>query len=97
MEWVRNNCSARLQQNICRLDTVNMRGTDILLSAFRVKGFISPGRLFAAAELKTMLAHIVITYDVKLEESAVFPASWRLATLIGANSYAKVMFRNRVD
>ncbi|KAG9308952.1 cytochrome P450 [Chiua virens] len=54
-----------------------------------------PGRFFAAAELKTMLAHIVMNYDLKLEENATRPSSFRLAATVGANTTAKVLFRRR--
>lgn len=57
--------------------------------------FVSPGRFFAAAELKTMLAHIVMTYDIKLEENTIRPQSLRIGSSIGANPTAKVMFRKR--
>jgi len=43
-----------------------------------------------------MLAHVVVTYDVKLEDNATLPPNWRIGTFIKANSRAKVMFRNRV-
>ncbi|KAF8552481.1 cytochrome P450 [Imleria badia] len=59
--------------------------------------FLYPGRFFAANELKSMLAHIVVTYDVQLEDNARYPASLRIGSLIAANPRAKVMFRNRVD
>ncbi|KAF8552682.1 cytochrome P450 [Imleria badia] len=52
----------------------------------------APGRFFAANELKSMLAHIVVTYDVKLEENAPYPASLRIGKMIAANPRAKVMF-----
>ncbi|KAJ7215153.1 cytochrome P450 [Mycena rebaudengoi] len=46
-----------------------------------------PGRFFAATELKAMLAHVVMNYDVKLDESANgIP-----------NTKAKVYFRKRSD
>jgi len=54
-----------------------------------------PGRFFAAIELKTMLAHIVVSYDVKLEDGATRPQSLRIGTANAANSSAKVMFRKR--
>ncbi|KAG9308978.1 cytochrome P450 [Chiua virens] len=53
-----------------------------------------PGRFFAANELKSMLAHVIVTYDLKLEDEA-FPQNLHIATAIGANQRAKVMFRNR--
>ncbi|KAF8547706.1 cytochrome P450 [Imleria badia] len=55
-----------------------------------------PGRFFAAAELKMMLAHIVTTYDIKLEENTTRPQSLHIGNSIGANPTAKVMFRKRV-
>ncbi|KAF8123587.1 cytochrome P450 [Boletus edulis] len=56
-----------------------------------------PGRFLVANELKTMLAHVVMTYDVKLEDNAKRPPSWHFGSMIAANPRAKVMFRNRVD
>ncbi|KAG6380640.1 cytochrome P450 [Boletus reticuloceps] len=53
------------------------------------------GRFFAASELKLMLAHVVVMYDVKLEDNATYPPSWHIGTFISANPSAKVMFRNR--
>jgi hypothetical protein len=58
--------------------------------------FVSPGRFFAASELKSMLAHVVVTYDVKLEDNVTHPPSQHIGTFIAANPRAKVMFRNRV-
>ncbi|KAF9233835.1 cytochrome P450 [Melanogaster broomeanus] len=55
-----------------------------------------PGRFFAATELKTMLAHVVVSYDIKLEDGAARPESFRFASLMGANGGAKLMFRKRV-
>ena len=57
----------------------------------------SPGRFFAAIELKFMLAHLLVTYDVKLEDNTTHPQSWHIGTYIAANPRAKVLFRNRVD
>ena len=44
-----------------------------------------------------MLGHVVVTYDVKLEDNATYPASWHIGTFIATASHAKVVFRNRVD
>ena len=35
----------------------------------------SPGRFFAANELKCLLAHIVLDYDVAFEEGTEYPAN----------------------
>lgn len=58
---------------------------------------VSPGHFFAANELNSMLAHVVVTYDVKLEDDATSPKSWSMGTLVTADPRAKVMFRSRVD
>lgn len=57
--------------------------------------FASPGRFFAAVEMKTMLAHIVTTYDIKLEENTTRPRSLHIGSAIATNSTARVMFRKR--
>ncbi|KAF8554882.1 hypothetical protein OG21DRAFT_1012740 [Imleria badia] len=54
-----------------------------------------PGRFFAAAKLKMMLAHIVTMYDIKLEENTTCPRSLHIGNLIGVNPTAKAMFRKR--
>ena len=57
----------------------------------------SPGRFFAVNELKSLLAHTVMTYDIKLDENTPGPHS--LYTRIGArpNPHIRVLFRKRVD
>ena len=44
-----------------------------------------------------MLAHIVMTYDIKLEDNTERPHSWLFGLSILPNPYAKVLFRKRVD
>jgi len=54
-----------------------------------------PGRFFAANELKAMLAHVVMTYDVKMENEGVIPpSSWIFASLV-PSSTGEVLFRKR--
>ncbi|KAG9310147.1 cytochrome P450 [Chiua virens] len=55
-----------------------------------------PGRFFAANELKSMLAHIVLSYDVKLEDGATSPKPMHDGPGVAADPFAKVMFRRRV-
>jgi cytochrome P450 len=57
----------------------------------------SPGRFFAANEMKSMLAHIVMTYDIELENGATRPRSLRFSTSILPDPRAKVLFRRRAD
>ncbi|KAJ6539016.1 cytochrome P450 [Mycena capillaripes] len=55
-----------------------------------------PGRFFASTALKTMLAHILVNYDVKLEdESAGRPPNQWFAAICIPNGAAKIMFRKR--
>jgi cytochrome P450 len=55
-----------------------------------------PGRFFAVNELKALLAHVLVTYDVKFENDGGFPAShWDGATC-SPNHSARVLFRKRV-
>ncbi|EIW83582.1 cytochrome P450 [Coniophora puteana RWD-64-598 SS2] len=58
-----------------------------------------PGRFFVVNELKAMLAHVLVTYDVKLMDDArgERPASFVLGASRAANQTAKVMFRKRAD
>ena len=42
-----------------------------------------------------MLAHVLVTYDVKLEANATRPLSWHIETVVSANPHAKIMFRKR--
>lgn len=54
----------------------------------------SPGRFFAANELKAMLAHIVTEYDVKFEDGTPHPKNTIIgSTVVPAN--ADVLFRKR--
>lgn len=58
---------------------------------------VSPGRFFAVNVLKGMLAHIVINYDIKLEEEGVRPPNkWFGLTLI-PDPTAKLLFRKRQE
>jgi cytochrome P450 len=54
-----------------------------------------PGRFFAATELKAMLAHLVINYDVKAEVEGVRPPDMVFGTTISPNTEARVCFRKR--
>jgi len=56
-----------------------------------------PGRFLAANEIKAMLAHLVLNYDVKLENEGVRPSDmWFMVNCI-PNRTAEVLFRRRQD
>lgn len=99
MGRVRSIRSFRPAWIICRSDMAEMHGMCSPLVSlgplFDAKLVISPGRFLAAHQLKTMLAHIVLMYDVKLEENATIPESIHVATAITVNPSVKVMFRRR--
>ena len=44
-----------------------------------------------------MLAHVVVTYDVKLADNPTRPRTLYFATTLIPDPSAKVMFRRRVD
>jgi len=54
-----------------------------------------PGRFFAANELKMMMAHLVLSYDVKLEDEGVRPPNMWFASACSPNRTAEVLFRKR--
>ncbi|EIW83355.1 cytochrome P450 [Coniophora puteana RWD-64-598 SS2] len=56
-----------------------------------------PGRFFAANELKTMLAHVVTNYDIKLADEGVRPKDLSFAETLSPHPTATVMWRKRRD
>ncbi|KAI0071573.1 cytochrome P450 [Panus rudis PR-1116 ss-1] len=56
-----------------------------------------PGRFFAANELKAMFAHMVLNYDLKLENEGVRPENVWFANLIVPSPTARVLYRKRRD
>ncbi|KJA16226.1 hypothetical protein HYPSUDRAFT_47536 [Hypholoma sublateritium FD-334 SS-4] len=54
-----------------------------------------PGRFFAVNELKAMLAHILMTYDVKLPENTPRPPNIWFQTTCSPNPYGSLFFRKR--
>ncbi|KAJ7659845.1 cytochrome P450 [Mycena rosella] len=68
-------------------------GTDHL--PFGTGKHACPGRFFAATELKAMLAHLVLNYDVKAEVEGVRPADNTFGPVLMPNSTAQVRIRKR--
>jgi hypothetical protein len=57
---------------------------------------VSPGRFFVANEVKALLAHMVVTYDMKLEEGKGVPPELCIAgTRVPGRT--NVMFRKRLE
>jgi len=58
---------------------------------------ISPGRFFAVAEMKTVIAQILLNYDIKLtDEEAGRPQSLHIAGLVHPSRTGKVSLKKRV-
>ena len=57
----------------------------------------SPGRFFAANELKAMLAYIVLNYDLKIDGDGPRPANIYYATGVIPAINGQVLFRKRTD
>ncbi|KAG7449769.1 cytochrome P450 [Guyanagaster necrorhizus] len=54
-----------------------------------------PGRFFAVNELKTLLSHVLLNYDVKMEKPGQVPPPGWFGSAQLPNTKAKVMFRKR--
>ncbi|EKM51971.1 uncharacterized protein PHACADRAFT_128033 [Phanerochaete carnosa HHB-10118-sp] len=74
-----------------------LANTSMKFLPFGVGKHACPGRYFAANELKTMMAHLVMTYDVRMEKPGEIPRVLRFGTTTSPNRTAKVLFRKRKD
>ncbi|KAJ7162735.1 cytochrome P450 [Mycena crocata] len=72
-----------------------MVAPDVKYLSFGLGRHACPGRFFAVNELKLMMAHILETYDVKLEGTNRPPTEW-FGTMAAANRSGKVLFRKRI-
>ena len=55
----------------------------------------SPGRFFAVNELKTMMVHILLNYDMKFENGTHSPENLWHAISIMPDPNVKILFRKR--
>jgi len=87
----------QLVRNIFHLDMENMHGMRFCVTAYSaIDNYTSPGRFFAANELKAMLCFVVTNYDVQLEDgSKERPLNLYSGANVRPNNFAKVMFRRR--
>jgi len=53
-----------------------------------------PGRFFAVNEVKALLAHVIVTYDIKFEEGKQTPRSFHIGTVLIPGK-GNAMFRKR--
>ncbi|KIL60305.1 hypothetical protein M378DRAFT_168332 [Amanita muscaria Koide BX008] len=54
-----------------------------------------PGRFFVANELKVMLAHVVMNYDVKMADGKGRPENWQFGIHRAPDTTAQIFFRKR--
>ena len=77
-----------------------MRGTHVTFSCSLVWAdyhiYRSPGRFFAVNELKAILAHILLNYDVKMADGGGRPENLWIGVSSLPNTEAEVLFRKRV-
>jgi len=66
-----------------------------IIAMIRSNIYTSPGRFFAAVELKTMLAHVLLNYDIKMANDAGRPPNITIASEMMPDPSAKVLFRKR--
>jgi hypothetical protein len=56
----------------------------------------SPGRFFAVNEIKAIFAHVLLEYDIQLENGSMKrPENTVLKAIVVPNTKANVMFRKR--
>ena len=86
---------------MCHLDMESMPGKiyswDITSSAYPeyLCQTFSPGRFFAANEIKVMMEHIILNYDIKFENEGVRPANKWFGLSLAPDPTVKVFFRKR--
>ncbi|KAJ3888640.1 cytochrome P450 [Lentinula edodes] len=72
-----------------------MVGIDPSFGTFGGGRHMCPGRFFAVNEIKALIGHILVTYDIKFEGDGGYPEpDWNGASL-SPNGFAQVMFRKR--
>ncbi|GJE92698.1 cytochrome P450 [Phanerochaete sordida] len=86
---------SRLREEPAQSAKHQMVNTSLEYLAFGLGQHACPGRFFAASELKTMLAHLVMNYDVRTETPGVIPPAMHVSNVVVPNRTAKVLFRKR--
>ncbi|KAE9393366.1 cytochrome P450 [Gymnopus androsaceus JB14] len=72
-----------------------MAGLDPSYMLFGGGRQMCPGRFFAVNELKALLAHVLVTYDLKFENGGEYPPDEWQGASVNPNRSAMVMFRKR--
>ena len=80
---------------VCVLSILNFRRSQNAVFDVCFATLDSPGRFFASVMLKTMIAHVLIHYDVKMKNTRTRPADLYIAGVCLPDPKAEVMFRKR--
>ncbi|CCM06932.1 uncharacterized protein FIBRA_09244 [Fibroporia radiculosa] len=76
-------------------ETAKFVNTSSEYLAFAYGRHACPGRFFASTELKEVLSHLVVNYEMKMEKEAVVPPSSFVGYSLIPDLKANVMFRRR--
>lgn len=76
-------------------DGQRMTATSTAFLAFGGGRHVCPGRFWAAAEMKAMLAYMVTHYDMRMEHDGTVPEETWIASYIVPDRKARMLFRGR--
>ncbi|KAJ7149211.1 cytochrome P450 [Mycena crocata] len=93
--FARERAEQKINQDPSNIFKRHMVSTATDHLAFGAGKHACPGRFFAATELKAMLAHLVINYDVRAEIEGVRPADRNFGQISSPSATGRVMFRKR--
>ncbi|KAJ7920455.1 cytochrome P450 [Mycena leptocephala] len=95
--------SRKLEERAARGDDEGENFTEYMIStspehlAFGHKQHACPGRFFVAAELKTLLAHLVMHYDLRAETEGVRPPDFAFGLVVLPSLSGNIFLRKRID
>ncbi|KAF7359678.1 hypothetical protein MVEN_00692100 [Mycena venus] len=94
--------SRKLEERAARGDDEGEHFTEYMIStspehlAFGHKQHACPGRFFVAAELKTLLAHLVMHYDLRAETEGVRPPDFAFGLAVLPSLSGNIFLRKRI-
>ncbi|KAF8198766.1 cytochrome P450 [Mycena galopus ATCC 62051] len=95
--------SRKFEERAARGDDKGEHFTEYMTStsaehlAFGHKQHACPGRFFVAAELKTLLAHLVMHYDIRAEIDGVRPPDFVFGLVVLPSLSGNIFLRKRID
>lgn len=86
---------AQLSNLRTRASCMVLKKSFLYLTKYDLTYNLSPGRFFATNEVKTMLAYVLLSYDVKMPNGRGHPSESWFGTMSIPDPTAEVMFRKR--